>query len=1019
MSSTPPTSLPSSTSVPASPTPLENPSQTPAGGSLSSRSHTMVQSPPPDNNIPTPAPLSRSSTLVQTPAISHGQSRQDRGGYFSSRRTQPATTQNFARIPDNNSMPSLSPGLSPAGSFNSSDTGVNRCSYSSSEYLSPPHFQGDDDKPPHISRSESSESLSMMKEKPRREETIPNDRKVRVKRRRRRRYGRRQQTSEGNQHHEHASWEQSVCQLAPTAPTGQKHLCTGHAGPFVPSKTRHGHTDTFGRVIPQSTQGPASLVVTRRWSSVEVGARQKRLPKGLQSTTSKVAICRATSKDNNDESNLDHAGHRYKSSSFTRGGKDHEIVSAIREKLTVRKVDTPGLGSLVAPPLSITLRRASDASGSIFNRARERDDQNHSSVGNSGLMTPLAGAQHVPGDKQPSAGYLITNEDIESISLLIKKSLGQYLHSYDRNSILDESSSAGRISRNTRAPTISGTGGGKPDLLSTDITTNTVDFQPSHSRPSDQNECLEVKDFQMNIQRSGSDKSVHELLWQESKSSSGEASSNPCDTPPESKTSLNIMSEECEVESGIEKGNAFDPQNARASISDWSGRLSQNDVPIVITSTVDFQPSHSRPSDQNECLEVKDFQMNIQRSGSDKSVHELLWQESKSSSGEASSNPCDTPPESKTSLNIMSEECEVESGIEKGNAFDPQNARASISDWSGRLSQNDVPIVITSSDSDSNEATPKVESFKARRRPQVRSAASTPRVATRIRPFPRYAASHEQLQDVVSFPPLSNRKATNEWISPLPDMEIKSPLSTPPLTNSGSLYEIGVDFTTGPSGATTSKSPITSWVRSAEASPSQSPEIDFRQDYGFGGMSATTKQHNDSRRKSSIKPHPKASPRTGQTFAMGSSIGVHASERRKSSSPHIQRVRTIDNIHKGERDEPASRWRSPSVCPPRLSPSQLSPSPVEAEEIRDQKPEDRVPEMMSRLHRLRSGFTDRISLVEARTPPLPRSDCAGIYGTITGTLRRSIGTSCQDNAATHNCDDCAKDPWNPSVDWIG
>ena len=907
MSSTPPTSLPTITSVPASPTPLENPSQTPAGGSFSSRSHTIVQSPPPDKNIPTPAPLSRSSTLLQTPPISGGQSRQVRGGYFSSRRTQPASNQNFARIPDNNSIPSLSPGLSPAGSFNSSDTGLNRCSYSSSEYLSPPHFQGDDDKPPHISRSESSESLSMMKEKPRREETISNDRKVRVKRRRRRRYGRRQQTSEGNQYHEHASWKQSVCQLAPTAPTGQKHLCTGHTGPFVPSKTRHGHTDTFGRVIPQSTQGPASLVVTRRWSSVEVGARQKRLPKGLQSTTSKVAICRATSKDNNDESNLDHAGHRYRSSSFTRGGKDHEIVSAIREKLTVRKVDTSGLGSPVAPPLSITLRRASDASGSSFNRPRERDDQNYSSAGNSGLMTPLAGAQHVPGNKQPSAAYLITNEDIESISLLIKKSLGQYLHSYDRNSIIDESSSAGGTSRNTRAPTISGTGGGKPDLLSTDVTTNAVDFQLSHSRPSDQNECLEVKDFQMNIQRSGSDKSVHELLWQESKSSSGEASSNPCDTPPESKTSLNIMSEECEMESGIEKGNAFDPQNARASTSDWSGRLSQNDVPIVITS----------------------------------------------------------------------------------------------------------------SDSDSNEATPKVESFKARRRPQVRSAASTPRVATRIRPFPRYAASHEQLQDVVSFPPLSNRKATNEWISPLPDMEITSPLSTPPLTNSGSLYELGVDVTTGPSGATTSKPPITSWVRSAEASPSHSPGIDFRQDYGFGGMSPTIKQHNDSRRKSSIKPHPKASPRTGQTFAMGSSIGVHASERRKSSSPHIQRVRTIDNIHKGERDEPASRWRPPSVCPPRLSPSQLSPSPVEAEESRDQNPEDRVPEMMTRLHRLRSGFTDRISLVEARTPPLPRSDCAGIYGTITGTLRRSIGTSCQDNAATHNCDDCAKDPRNPSVDWIG
>ena len=909
MSSTPPTSLSIITSVPVSPTPPGKPPQSPGGGYFSSRFHTIGQSPQSDNNIPTPAPLSRSSTLLLTPPISEAQSRQDREGYFSSRQGQRAPGHRHAKFTDNNSVPSLSPGLSSAGSFHSSDTGHSRCSYSSSEYLSPPHFQGDNDKPPYISRSESSESLSMMKKKPRRAATIPNDRKVRVKRRHRRRYGCRQQKSEGSQHHEHASWGRSVCQLAPTAPTGLTHLCTGHAGHFVPNKTQHGNDDSFERMLPQSTQSTASLVVTRRWSSVEVGARKKRLPKGLQSTTSKLArIGGATSKKNNDGSNPDHVGHLYRSSSFTRGAKDHEIVAAIREKLTVRRVDTSELGSPVAPPLSITLRRASDTSGSSFNWPREPDDHKHSSIHDSGLMTSLAGAPHVPGNKQPSAAYLITNEDIESISLLIKRGLGQNLHPHDRNIIPDESSSAGRSSCSTRTSTTPSIGAGKPDLLSADNTVNAVDFQPSHDRAYDPNEHLEVKDSQTNIQRSGSDKSVHELLWQESKISSGEASSNPCDTPPESGTSPKIMSEKCGVGSVIEK---------------------------------------------------------------------------------------------------------------KGTAFDPQKASASMSDRSERLLQNDVPIIITSSDSDSNEATPRAESFKARRRPQVRSAASTPRVSTRIRPFPRYAASHEQLQDVVSFPPLSKRKATNEWISPLPDMEITSPLSTPPLPKSGSLYELGVDVSTGPSGAAMTKPPLTSWIRSTEASPAQSPGIDFRQDYGFGGLSADTRLHDDGRRKSSIKPHPKASPRTGQTFAMGSSIGVHASERRKSSSPQIQRVRTIDNVHKGERDEPPSRWRPPSVCPPRLSPSQLSPSPVEAEESRNQRLDDRVPEMMTRLHRLRSGFTDRISLVEARTPPLPKSDCAGIYGTITGTLRRSIGASCKDNGATHDCDDCAKDPRNPSVDWIG
>ncbi|KAK0122722.1 hypothetical protein ONS96_009756 [Cadophora gregata f. sp. sojae] len=904
MSSSPPTSLPIITPVAASPTPPDKPAQSPGGGYFSSSSQTTGQSPSPGNNITSPAPLSRTSTLLQTPPISESQSRQDKGGYFSSRRARSASRHTRTTSPDNNSVPSLSPGLSSGGSFHSSDTGHSPCSYSSGEYLSPPQFQGDDDKPPYRPRSGSSNSLSMMRKKLRRADTIPNDRKVKVKRRHRRHHGCRHHKCKKEEHHEQFGWDHLECQVAPTAPTGQKHLCSGHAGHFVPRRTRHGNTDTFGRLMPKSTPGPAPRIVARRWSSVEIGAHQPRLQ-----TTIEAKTRGSTAGDKIGKSIAENLGHRYRSSSFTRGGLDHGIVEAIREKLTVRKLATAKVESPVAPPLSITLRRASGASGVSDHSIRSPNDQSSYSAGNSGLTTPLAGRRHVPQNKPPSAAYLITSEDIESITLLIAQNLRQNVHSYDRNSILDDTSSTAQSSHNTRTPTISSVGAERPDT----------------------------------------------------------SSANP----------------------GV--------------------------------NAVDSQPIKPQLSDQSEYLQVNESDMTMKRSGSNRSVHELLWKGSRQSSGRFSSTTYDTSSESGTSPELMSERREMDLVTDKGNAFDPKNARESINEWSWKLPRNDIAMVVTSSDSDSNEAHSREERFKAKNRPPLRSAASTPkeRMATRVRPFPRYAASHEQLQDVVSFPPLSNRKATNEWISPLPDMEIMSPLTTPPLTNPKSLYGIGVDVTTGSSGAAISNPPLTSWIRSVEASPSQTPGIDFRQDYGFGGLSAEAKMHDDSRRKSSVRPHPKAAPRTGQTFTMGSSIGVHASERRKSSSPRIQRVRTIDNIHKGERDEPASRWRPPSVCPPRLSPSQLFPSAADAGESTGEAPEDRIPEMMSRLHRLRSGFTDRISLVEARTPPQPKSDCAGIYGTITGTLRRSIGASCQDDASMHDCDECAKDPRNPSVDWIG
>ncbi|KAH7323687.1 hypothetical protein BKA65DRAFT_567533 [Rhexocercosporidium sp. MPI-PUGE-AT-0058] len=918
MSSDPPTSVPMINSIAASPTPPEKPPQSP-GEYFSSRSRTPGPSQSPGNNTTSPAPLSKSSTLLQTPPISESKSRQDRGSYFPFQSARSASRYTRTTSPDNHTTPSLSPGLSSGGSFHSSDTGQSPCSYSSSEYLSPPRFQPDGDKPPYVPRRDSSDSLSMIKKKLRRADTIPNDKKIKVKRRHRRRHGCQHHRSKRQEQHQASCWGEPSCQVAPTALTGHKELCSGHAGHFVPKNTQHGSTDTFGRLMAHSMPGPAPPVVARRWSSVEVGAHRIGPQSTLQNPTPQ-AVGMHGSKNKDQQSDLvpKNLSHGYRSSSFTRDTINHDIVRTVREKLTLRKVVSNQSENPVEPPLSITLRRASGASSISALSGRATTCPVHKdfhSGGESGGATPIVGYQISSQNGESSAAYLITSEDIESITLLIADNLGHSRRTYSRNWTLGDNDPPEQPSCITRAPTISSSGTRQPNTLSAESTIILADFQPMPSETTAQGDYLQVKGLQKPIQRSGSNTSIHEVLWKVSKQS------------------------------------------------------------------------------------TRSFG---------------------SSAYEDDGKACDTSSSSGTSPQSLPEKGKKKPAADKGNAFDPNNARESINEWSWTLPKNDITMMITSSDSDSNDAPPRTKTISTKSRLPLRSTVSSPRVpvAPRVRPFPRYAASHEQLQDVVSFPPLSPRKATNEWFSPLPDMETTSKLSTPSPTTARPLYNLGVDVTTGPSCSAMSKAPFASWVRSAEVSPSQSPGVEFRPDYGFGALSSNTRI-NDSRRRSVIRPHPKATARTGQSLAMGSSIGVHSSERRKSSAPRVQRVRTIDNIHKGERDGHASRWRPPSICPPRLSPSQLSSSSAEPEESKERRSEERVPDMMTRLHRLRSGITDRISLVEAKSPQLPKSDCAGIYGTITGTLRRSIAAPYQDDTSKHTCDECANDPRSPSIDWIG
>lgn len=741
-----------------------------------------------------------------------------------------------------------------------------------------------------------------MIKKLKRAQTVANDRKIRIKRKSRRNHGCKHEKSDTNKHQEHSCWSHSICQVAPTAAIGQKELCRDHTGSHAPANSQYGTTDTYGRLLSRA-HAYFESATGRRWSSVEVGTHHISLKSTLPDRPLTPQLSPNPVVVDSFESKI--ANPRYRSSTLTGGAKDVDLVATVRKTLTFRRVSPEPLSVPVEAPLSITLRRASGASA--YSNVREINYQ--SSGGNSGATTPELMDNVAP--RQPSIAYLITSEDIDTITDLIAANLVRKHNSHSpENGILDKPSSSGERSAaqdnnasrnrsNSIKRRLSFIAGSKTKV-SNDIAKNAGSHRP---------EYLQVAPpTKKRAKRTSTHQSVHEVLWE------GEPPSDSPDTGEE---------------------------------------------------PVKKVPYHETASQQDE-----------------------------------SYGPKGTKP-----------------AKDKGDAFDPQNAHASINDWSWKLPQNDIKMVVTDSDSESTDATPKASSQQSdppqhlHQQHQHGSAVSLhkERVSTRTRPFLRYASSHEGLQDVVSFPPLLPRKTTSEWFSPLPAMETASPLATPPLEASRNLYDFGLDIT----GTMTPRAKTKSWVRSIEASPAASPGIEFRHDYEFGRVSLEHHADLAHRRKSVVKPHPKAAARTGQPFAMGSSIGSFASERRRSSGPRIQRVRTIDNVHKGERDAPiASRWRKPSIAPARKTSSPAPPDICEDD--------SHVPEVVTRLGRLRSGTTDRVTLLEASVPPLPQPDRVGIYGKITGTLRRTIanvGTG--EGKGGHECDDCETDPRTPSVDWIG
>lgn len=534
--------------------------------------------------------------------------------------------------------------------------------------------------------------------------------------------------------------------------------------------------------------------------------------------------------------------------------------------------------------------------------------------GPSGATTPRTLSPHDSYQMRPSATYLITRQDIDSITELIKANLNER-HRHDRRRWTRTGRSRRPTSQGTRSPSITKTGLVPFDSPPSSSTVSVVKIVRSSvvtvKPPGDPEAAKSGK-----ISRAGSKKSqesTHEVIWQ---GAGGSPQSESPLTEEEGARSPHASSSDPMTS---DKGDAFDPKNATASINEWSFRSMHKDLQI-------FTSSESEPDEP-------------------------------------------TPPGSRP--------------------FKPSKAATSIL---SRLSEEAF-------DKTQSQSGPQNESIPSRK------------------PRPRFRT----LEEPVSFPPLLARKTTFDWYSPLP--EIDAPQQLEP---SRSLYELGLDITHGPS-AMNSRTPTPKASRKPSLSlghKSRVPTIELHSNYvpqqkktewkpewppsGSVGIG----KDKDSDRKGSIRIHPKAIARTGEYLTTGNSIGA-SSGKRRSSVKALQHVRTVDNAHKGEGID-SGRWRRPSKYPA-PAPRTPSPSEEEAEEcllatpLPQQNPPDQMP----------TAASHRMSIVIGKAPPLPKVDHVGIYGQFTGDVKNGLKDHCLEDCNPHVCDDCEADPRQPSVDWIG
>ena len=470
--------------------------------------------------------------------------------------------------------PSLGSHSSGGGSFYSSDSGA---------LLTPPLDMPDFENPPYKPRRQSSESLTMVR-RSKRSGTVPQDGDQKSRRRHRRKHKFRNEHSKGavemDEHRSQAYWWLPARQIVPTAPAGMQQLCAGHKHRTIKAMRKH--------IIKRLMARPTPPVITRRWSSVEIGSdrrSQKVLPKRSITTVLEISPT-PVPEDQSAKFSPTPLTQQYQD--FTRNVAPHSIVQTVRETLTSREI----LPEVMAPT-TITLRRASRASAmsnvstgtELISPPRGRSSEE---------MTPVASFSPSPvTQKRPSTTYLITNKDIDSITELINESFKKKLEHYGRGDAVSRSrdSSIGKkgVVVNTLFAAESSV------TIADDSTIPVATFDPmnylqvtsaSHKRPNS-----------LKRQHS-SPRSIHEVIWEgggslQSGSSmtdeddrSKNASASNCSphqgtSSPDPRPEQSASKQLGEQHPRVETGDAFDPKNARASINEWSWRCPLVEQPII------------------------------------------------------------------------------------------------------------------------------------------------------------------------------------------------------------------------------------------------------------------------------------------------------------------------------------------------------------------------------------------------------------------------------------------------------
>ena len=765
----------------------------------------------------------------------------------------------------------LSPSVSSrGGSIQSSDTGHSQCSFSSSEYLTPAQFQSDFDERPYRARRDSSCSLTMVQQS-KTADTVPHGKAPKRHRNYRQKHKCQHERSHGYQYL--CLCCLPVCQVAPTAPKGMKELCIVYDGTCKPFLSLRGSKDTYGHTLPRLWSDPAPPLISRRWSSVEIGSQQIRLPSTLPAKpTPSIPEVRHRRRD------PDCPTHKLtrpcRSSTFTRGATYHDIVHTIRAKLTDHKVPYHHLET----PTTITLRRASDSSDrSGLSIATEGLTRSNRLLTESNIPRPYSTCQD---GEEPETAFLLTSKEINTITELIESNLQPRFRSHQGVSVHSQAKPpTGRI-----------------------------------LPPSSISKSMQLKEA--------------------------------------SRAILVVTNTE--------------PEATCAPLQETLGYL-QPTSPSWTCS----QP-HSQPLSQTSAPEI------IWEAGgspnSPCSMEESVRSRSSTSNG--------STPASTTLHATLPTSPWPSARTENGDAFDPKNARESISEWSLRLPQAEIPGIATSSESEINYLSPASKAASnPKARPQTRSVASAPevsRLSTKIKPrsSARPVLTSSEGEDVVFFPPLPTRKTTNDWYSPLLDIDC-SPTKSPPQ----SLYNNDIDAI----GALQTIIPA--------PKPQKRPRFSVRglpESLTSGVVDINP--HCDllhTRHKSVVRAHPQAPARTGTQASMGSSIGASSRERKRSSiKPGIKRVQTIDHANKGSRAGTWTRNRPPSVCPPPIS---ASPAEISDNESLG---------AMTPPPTKSSGPVDRT--LHHTGPPLPKMVWAATYARITETLKSTLGLrTCKDDSPTY------------------